>query len=582
MHFDHETALGPEGATAGHPVPDMELAVIDDEGRPAAAGEEGDLIVTSAYLAEGYWRRPEETARAFTFDPRNPNHRCYRTGDRGRLLPDGRFAFAGRRDQQVKIRGYRVDMGEVEMALRQMDDLSEAAVAAVRENEDQRLLGFVVVRAGAPFDPAVLRTRLLARLPEWKVPSRFFSLDALPTTLTGKIDRQRLKEDALRQEAERMTAAAAIGEPLDALEAQVADVWRQVLHCERPGPNDDFFVAGGDSLQATVLHSNIERVAGALIPVEALFEQPTVRGMATIVRRSRGSDSRDAPAVPPVLVPFRTTGTRAPLFLVHGLEGWTFARPEFLAIAGDDQPVYGFQAAGLDRSRMRRNTIEEMAREYVRVMRQVQPEGPYFIGSACIGFLVAIEMANQLRAAGELVGPLMFIDPRPPVVYSRWHRSWKLMRMRLRKLLTWTSWHERKRRKLEARWGQEIRRDPLGYDSGIRVRVNASLDFAIARLKYTDWHYDGPVLILSSTTRLKQHRPSGGEGVYAGRLTGGVRWFEAGGSHRRIVLATSKLAARQIRQCIEIAQEEIGRLRSLHHGRPPAGESIRQEASPAT
>jgi amino acid adenylation domain-containing protein len=579
--FDHDTALGPEGATAGHPVADIELLVVDDEGRPAATGEEGDLVVTGAYLADGYWRRPEDTARAFTADPRDPSRRSYRTGDRGRLLSDGRFAFAGRRDQQVKIRGYRVDITEVEVVLRELADLSEAAIVAVKENEDQRLLGFVVLRADVPFDPAGLRTRLLARLPEWKVPSRFFSLDALPATLTGKVDRQRLKEEALRQEAEQMSAAAANGEPLDALETQIADVWRQVLHCDRPGPNDDFFLAGGDSLQATVLHSNMERVAGTPIPVEALFKQPTVRGMANVIRRTYRSGPRNTSAILPVLVPLQTAGTQAPLFLVHGQEGWSFARPKFLAIAGDDQPVYGFQAAGLDRRRTRRNTIGEMAREYVRAMKEVQPEGPYFIGSACIGFLVAIEMANQLRAAGELVGPLMFIDPRPPMALPRWRRYRNLMRLRLRRLLTWTSWHERKRRKLERRWGHEIRRDALGYDVGLRVRVNASLDFAIARLKYTHWRYDGPVLILSSARRLK-HRPSDGKGTFGGRLTGDVQWFEAGDSHSQVVLAKSELAARQIRHCIDIAQEEIVRLRSLHFAHPRAGGFMRHGAPPAT
>jgi thioesterase domain-containing protein len=317
----------------------------------------------------------------------------------------------------------------------------------------------------------------------------------------------------------------------------------------------------------------LERVAGTLIPVEALFEQPTVRAMANVIRRIHRSGTQNTSAILPVLVPFRTTGTQAPLFLVHGARGWSFARPAFLAIASDDQPVYGFQAAGLDRARMRRNTIGEMAREYVRAMKEVQPEGPYFIGSACIGFLVAIEMANQLRAAGELVGPLMFIDPRPPgqihaLVLPWWRRYQRITRLRLYKLATWSSWHERKRKNLETRWGHEMRRDPLGYDAGLRVRVTASLDFAIARLKYTKWRYDGPVLILSSTKRLKKHRPSNEQGAFGGRLTGEVRWFEAGATHHQVVVARSELAARQIRHCIEIAQEEIGRLRSLRHALP--------------
>jgi amino acid adenylation domain-containing protein len=584
VRFDHETAAGPEGATAGSPMVDVELGVVDDEGQPVPAGDEGDLIVTGAYLADGYWRRAEDTARAFTADPRDPSRRSYRTGDRGRLLPDGRFAFTGRRDQQVKIRGYRVDIAEVETVLREVDDVSEAAVVAVKENEDQRLLGFVVLRAGVPFDSAALRTRLLARLPEWKVPSRFFAVNALPATLSGKVDRQRLKEDALRQEAEQMSAAAANGELLDALETRIADVWRQVLHCDRPGPNDDFFLAGGDSLQATVLHSNMERLAGTLIPVEALFEQPTVRGMASVIRRIRRSDSR---TILPVLVPFRTTGTRSPFFLVHGGRGWSFIRPGLLEALGAEQPVYGFQAAGLDWTRMRRNTIEEMAREYVRAMKQVQPQGPYLVGSACIGFLVAIEMANQLRAAGEAVGPLLLFDP--PLqgrhyshLRSRRYRYREIMRLQIAKLLGRTAWHQRVRRVLETRWGHEILQDPLDYEVGVGVRVRANLNFSIARLKYTKWRYDGPALILSSHQRLNRHRGRNKRGAFSQRLTGELQWFEAGATHDQVVRATSEVAARQIRHCIDIAQEEMARLRSLDRTCTPPGGPIRHGASPAT
>jgi len=284
-------------------------------------------------------------------------------------------------------------------------------------------------------------------------------------------------------------------------------------------------------------------------------------------RPARGSDGRLLRSRPPILIPLRSTGGRTPLFLVHGATGWLFVQPESLANAGEDQPMYAFQAAGLHRTSMRRNTIREMARQYVCAMRKVQPAGPYFIGSPCIGFLVAIEMAIQLRSAGELVGPLLLIDPRPAgqidaVVLPCWGRYRRLIRLYRRKFGAWSPWHERKRRQLEAEWGDELRRqDPAAYEQNLRAMVKATLDFKIALLKHTRWRYDGAVLILVSTRRMDQRRDQG-DGAFGGRLTGDVRWFEAGASHGEVVRAKTELSAGQFRRCLEIAQAEIARLGS--------------------
>jgi thioesterase domain-containing protein len=562
--FDHDTAFGPDGANIGRAVPDKELVVVDDSGQLVPPGVEGDLIVTSAYLADGYWNRPGETARVFTRE-QDSDRVSYRTGDRGRFLPDGQFAFSGREDQQVKIRGYRVDIREVEATLRQVAGATDAAVAPIKNDADQRLLALVVCPSGAHFDAMALRARMLERLPEWKVPSRFFEVDALPTTLSGKVDRHRLTDMARRLDAEQITVAPA-SDFADPLERHIAGAWLELLRCDHLAPTDDFFLMGGDSLRATELHLKIERVTGALVPVEELFKEPTVRGMAAAVRRAQRTTLPHSD-LPAVLVPFRATGSHEPLFLVHGRPGWSFARPEFLEILGPDQPVYGFQASGLDRSRMRGNTVPAMARQYVEAMKQVQPRGPYFIGSACIGFLVAIEMANQLRAEDERVGPLLLIDPTPPqqidaLYLSPWRRYRKLVRLRIKKLLAWTTWHERKRSRLADRWGDEIRKDPRGYEAGLRARVTANLNFAIARLKYTRWQYDGPILILQSTKRQQNERSSSATGIFGGRFTGHVQWFEAGDSHHDVIRVQSELAARQIRQSIEAAHHALAELRS--------------------
>ena len=190
--FDHRTAIDRDFVDAGRPVPDKALVLVNDAGEPVARGETGELVVRSAYLADGYWRRPAETAAAFKTVDATTGERAYHTGDLGRFLDDGRFVFLGRRDHQVKIRGYRVDTREVEAALLQLDDVGEAAVVAKRQDGEARLVAFVVPKPGARWDPVALRARLRAKLPEWKVPAGFEAVAALPATATGKVDRQRL------------------------------------------------------------------------------------------------------------------------------------------------------------------------------------------------------------------------------------------------------------------------------------------------------------------------------------------------------------------------------------------------------
>ncbi len=187
----HDTAIDPEVVDVGFPVPDKELVLVDEAGKAVAPGDIGELVVRSAYLAEGYWRRPAETAAVFRASG-GAGVRAYHTGDLGKFRNDGRFVFLGRRDHQVKIRGYRVDIREVESALLQFDDVAEAAVVVRREGGESKLVAFVVRRAGAQCDPATLRARLRAHLPEWKIPARFEAIASLPTTVTGKPDRQRL------------------------------------------------------------------------------------------------------------------------------------------------------------------------------------------------------------------------------------------------------------------------------------------------------------------------------------------------------------------------------------------------------
>jgi thioesterase domain-containing protein len=228
---------------------------------------------------------------------------------------------------------------------------------------------------------------------------------------------------------------------------------------------------------------------------------------------------------------------------------------------GADQPVFAFQIAGLDTSRAPRNTIEEIAREYVRAMRNVQPAGPYFLGAACAGALVAVEMANQLRGAAEPVGPLLLIDP--PVVPGGdrpwWRRGWRLGRAHLGRLAPRAAVARRLARTLRRR--AEDGRLTLRFSdrASLARAADALLRFEIACVKHRGWRYDGPVLILRSSTRLCRDGPER-RGPFSRHFTGHVQWFDVGGHHGDVRRAGNEAMTRHLRDAVEIAQRELAAL----------------------
>jgi len=261
----------------GAPIHHTRAVVLDARGELVPVGVPGELHVGGAGLARGYLGRPGLTARQFVPDPYGPpGARLYRTGDVVRLLADGRLEFLGRNDDQVKIRGVRVEPGEAEAALLDHPDVSAAAVTA-RPGPDgtTRLVGHVVVAAGAAFEPRALREHLLARLPEPYVPAVFVRLDRLPLTSSGKVDRRALPEPGTAR-SDGVEAVA----PRTPLEKIVAESWADVLELDEVGVLDDFFLLGGHSLLAAKVANRLRAALGVDVGVRTIFETTTVHALA--------------------------------------------------------------------------------------------------------------------------------------------------------------------------------------------------------------------------------------------------------------------------------------------------------------
>jgi amino acid adenylation domain-containing protein len=287
-------AVGPSPAPIeiGPVIAGTELYVLDDRLRPVPPGVIGEVYIGGAGVARGYHGAPGMTAGRFVPDPFSgrPGARLYRTGDVGRWRRSGRIELAGRTDRQIKIRGYRIESGEVEAALRGQDDIAQAAVSVRGGGHDVRLVGYLVTRSGADAPPAGLREKLRETLPDYMVPATFVVLPALPLTGSGKIDYLALPEPDWGAVAGQARVA-----PRTETESKLAAIVAELLALPVPvGVSDNFFALGGHSLTATRLVARIRADYGVDLPIHALFDDPTVAGLAAAVA-TRGSGAAGPP-----------------------------------------------------------------------------------------------------------------------------------------------------------------------------------------------------------------------------------------------------------------------------------------------
>lgn len=268
------------GSVIGCPIPDLQLYLLDRNREPVPIGVAGEIYVGGAGVARGYLNRPELNQERFIPDAFRPgkNRRLYKSGDQARRLANGDVEYLGRIDQQVKIRGFRIELGEIESVLAQHAKVREAVVQLdTGAHGDRGLVAYVVPQNGEMPHRGELYAFLKERLPEYMVPAAFVSMECMPLTSNGKIDRKALpaadfsKSDSMPEFSEARTP----------LEREVADSWKQVLGVERIGINDNFFEIGGHSLLATRVIILLRTKLGLNFSLRLLFENPTVAGMSS-------------------------------------------------------------------------------------------------------------------------------------------------------------------------------------------------------------------------------------------------------------------------------------------------------------
>ena len=385
--YDREGSL-----PIGRPMWNTRVFVLDDRLGPVPAGVAGELYVAGVQLARGYLRRAGLTAERFVACPYGrPGERMYRTGDVARWNGDGQLFFVGRADNQVKVRGFRIELGEVEAVLAGHAGVGQA-VALARQDQpgERRLVAYVVPAAGmsAP-DPRALQQHVAEVLPDYMVPAAVVVLDALPLTVNGKVDRVALP-------APDLTALTVFREPRTPQEEILCGIFADVLRVDRAGVDDGFFDLGGDSILAMRLVSRIRAALDVELPVRAVFEAPTVAGIAAALDEAAG-------VVRPALVRRERTGlvpasfAQQRLWFLSRLEGRsaTYNVPLAIRLSGalDQDALWQALDDVIGRHESLRTVFTEV--DGVPVQQVLDP------GTAGIGLRVSAVAGDELAGALE-------------------------------------------------------------------------------------------------------------------------------------------------------------------------------------
>ncbi|MWA01879.1 amino acid adenylation domain-containing protein [Actinomadura sp. LD22] len=390
---------GNEAAVApiGGPLANTRTYVLDDRLRPVPVGVPGELYLAGVGLSRGYLHRPSLTADRFVACPfGGPGERMYRTGDLARWNRDGHLEYLGRLDHQVKVRGFRIELGEIEAVLAAHPGVAQSVVVARRDAAgDTVLVGYVVGAAGGPPEPAALREFAGRTLPGYMVPSAIVVLDAMPLNPAGKLDRAALPEPDL-------AAPESARAPRDAREEILAGIVADVLGVERIGVDDGFFDHGGDSLKATRVVARARAALGVELPVRALFETPTVAGLAERIAASAPDARR--PAVRPMERPdpLPVSHAQERLWFLNRLEGRTatYNMPIPLRLTGavDVEAMRAALGDVVARHESLRTVFGDADGEPVQIIRDpADADPPLTVGDADPGDLFGTLFADATR-----------------------------------------------------------------------------------------------------------------------------------------------------------------------------------------
>ncbi|MEL6635593.1 MAG: amino acid adenylation domain-containing protein [Bacteroidota bacterium] len=487
---DAETAV-----PIGRPIPYLHNYILDQQLQPVPVGVAGELYIGGVALSRGYWKRPQLTAEKFVPHPFQPGQRLYKTGDLARYRRDGRIDFLGRADHQVKIRGHRVELDEIKSVLLRFATVQEAVVQIQTTDAHQRIVAYLVGQEG--LDTEALRGQLKRQLPAYMVPAQFVVLEAFPLLPNGKIDQKKLpvvSQSEAAQDRERTPAES----PTEVL---LAEVWQSVLQLDAaPSVYDNFFALGGDSIRSIAVIAKAQKKGLSLAP-NHLFDYQNIRELAQFLDRPPVAVEQTGQVASAwsTVVPLNKGAKGRPLFCIHSGGAHVFFYRALAERMGQEQAIYALQPAGLGGEVERPQSIEEMATAYIEALRSVQATGPYSILGTCFSNAVGLEMAHQLREAGQRVDRLIFVDSGPVHLQSATARGEKQTLKRMGAMLAKGDWSAI-RKKLHNRFYYFRQKVQAPFENEQEKNLRLTITNLNQLYKYYDWQpYEGEIIFIRSS-----------------------------------------------------------------------------------
>ncbi|MGG1642432.1 non-ribosomal peptide synthase/polyketide synthase [Paenibacillus sp. NRS-1782] len=379
----------------GKPYANVQVWMMDSASQVSPVGVPGELCIAGEGVARGYFNQSDLTAEKFIPHPYNPGARIYRTGDLARWLPDGNIEYLGRIDHQVKIRGYRIELGEVEAQILKVPSVQEAVVLALADaTGGTQLCAYFVAEEGLAAN--VLREALASELPSYMIPTAFVQLAQMPLNPNGKLDRKALPapEALLRSTAEYIP-------PRTPTEVELAQIWSEVLGVQEIGVKDHFFELGGHSLKVLGLIQKISSVMDVQLPLQLVFNLPTVEQMAHEISRLRTKDAPDEEEME--IIHFPGKGTLK-VFCFPPRVGYSLGYYEMARELEGHCEVYGLEFIG------DRFESQDMLDRYMDAIVGIQAEGPYVFLGYSLGGNLAFEVAKAMESRGHQVSDLIMVD----------------------------------------------------------------------------------------------------------------------------------------------------------------------------
>ncbi len=408
--------------TIGKPIGNIQLFIVDPHLNEVAEGSPGEILIEGECLALEYLNKTKETNERFIkwVHPYKGSLRVYRTGDLASLNPDGSFQFLGRMDGQVKIRGgNRVELGEIEVIISKITAVRQVEVMVREDYTNQKRIVAYVIPSDKYLTTNKIREELKTRLPDYMIPSAFVMMDFFPYTVSGKVDRNALPIPEITSSQVDQYVA-----PTSEMERYLTLLWQDLLRLDSIGIKDDFFDLGGNSLLAIQMMVKIEKEKGKQLPLISVFEHATIEKLSKLIQ------GNPTPEAYHTLVALKASGSRPPLFLIHGDNLNVLSFIGMTKYIHPDQPVYGLQPKGMDGKYDPIDSIEAIAAYYNQAIVAKFPNGPYAIAGYSFGGYVAVEMAKQLKAADKQVLMIGLFDTN--VINAENYLTWsKQLRRKL-------------------------------------------------------------------------------------------------------------------------------------------------------